>query len=282
MIRLTSVIFAIGLALLAGCAGIKQNAGLNVQLKSRLVLQAREEPWHNVTLRGDLRQLEKIAVAVVNLPRPLPTHWKEEFVDKGRTYPVKLDGRLFDKPLERVVFRAAAYTEAGRFVEVFDAVVTPYAQALLIILPADRVEEVKGYRFALLPSDASWLMTTQGEKVVLEKGQDLERLPPGFFEEHPSPLRQVIVIERTHRVFRDLLEMFPYHFKFNDVPYSGRPRAETRAILGAFTDLTGVLDRGISCGSATITSGPAAPIVAGISVARTLYVMSQEDCLAGK
>lgn len=267
---------AIVLALLAGCASLKQEAGFVVQTKTAQVLQIRQEPWHNVTVMGDLRQQEKLAVAVVNLPEWLPTVWKEELVDKGRTYTVKLpDGRLLRRPLERVVLRAVAYTEDGRFVEQFDAVVTSRTRSLYMLLPAERAEDLKRYQFVILASDASWLMTTQKERVVLAEGQDIGRLPPGFFAEHPAPLRQVIVIDRSHPVFQGLLETFPSHIAVRGVAYSGRPDADI--ILSQFTSLETASDKIISCGSLAISPGMVA-FGAVLSAARNISVASQKDC----
>lgn len=279
MIRFTSVIFAIGLALLTGCASIKQESGFEVQSKSAQLLKTRQEPWHSVAVMGDLRAVEEMAVAVVNLPEWLPTVWKEELVDKGRMYSVKLpDGRLLRKPLERVVLRAAAYTETGRFVELFDAVITAKARALLILLPANRAEELKRYQFAILPSDASWLMTTQKELVKLGENQDVNQLPPGFFEEHPSPLWQTMVIKRGHPVFQDLLGTFRNHFTIRGVPYSGRP--DTDIILSQFTSLETASDKIISCGSLAISPGMVTFGIA-LSVVRNISVATQKDCLRG-
>lgn len=279
MIRFTSVILSIVLALLTGCASIKQESGFEVQSKTAQLLKARQEPWHSVAVMGDLRAVEEVAVAVVNLPEWLPTVWKEELVDKSRMYTVKLpDGRLLRKPLERVVLRAAAYTEAGHFVELFDAVITAKARALLILLPSNRAEELKRYQFAILPSDASWLMTTQKELVKLSENQDVNELPAEFFAEHPSPLRQTMVIKRDHPVFQDLLGTFRNHFTIRGVPYSGRPDTDT--ILSQFTSLETASDKIISCGSLAISPGMVTFGIA-LSVARNISVATQKDCLRG-
>lgn len=273
------IIGMIVLALLTGCANIKQDTGFEVQSKTAQLLKTRQEPWHSVAVMGDLRAVEEVAVAVVNLPEWLPTAWKEELVDKGRMYSVKLpDGRLLRKPLERVVLRAAAYTEDGHFVELFDAVITAKARALLILLPSNRAEELKRYQFAILPSDASWLMTTQKELVKLSENQDVNELPAEFFAEHPSPLRQTMVIKRDHPVFRDLLGTFRNHFTIRGVPYSGRP--DTDIILSQFTSLETASDKIISCGSLAISPGMVTFGIA-LSVARNISVATQKDCLRG-
>lgn len=272
-------IFAvIALALLSGCASTGRNLGFEVQGKTATqVMRSRTEPWQTVAVMGDLRLLEQVAVAVVNLPEPLPTAWKEELLDKGRTYTVKLpDGRKLRKPLERVVFRAAAYTADGRFVELFDAVINSQARALFVLLPTHRVEELKRYQLAILSSDASWLMTTQRKRVALDEGQDVNQLPPGFFEEHPSPLRQVIVVKRDHPVFQDLVATFPNHFTLRGFPYSGRPDADI--ILAQFTGLETAGDKIISCGSFAVSPGMM-PLGVAISVARNLSAVSEKDCL---
>lgn len=263
--------------LLTGCASFKQDAGFDVQSKTAFVLKARQEPWHNVVVMGDLREQKEIAVAVVNLPEYLPTKWKEELVDKARTYTVKLpDGRLLRKPLERVVMRAVAYTETGRFVELFDAVISERTREFYVLLPSERVEEVKRYQLAILSSDGTWLMTTQREMVELKEGQDLNKLPQGFFAEHPSPLRQVIPVKRSHGVFQGLLATFPDRYTTRGVVYSGRPDADT--ILSQFTSLETASDKIISCGSLAISPGMVTFGVA-LSVVRNISVATQKDCL---
>lgn len=265
---------------LTGCASLKQEAGFEVQPKTSVVaekVRVRQEPWHNVTLMGDIRQEKEIAIAVVNLPEPLPSLWQEELVDKGRTYAVKTsDGKQARKPLERVVFRAMAYTKDGQLVEMFDAVVTPAVNGLFILLPAERAEMLKAYQFVIVPSDATWLMTTQKEMVTLAEGQDLARLPVGFFAEHPSPLRQVIKTGATHPVFTDLARKFPNHFSVKGIPYSGRPDADI--VLAQFTSLDTTLDKVVSCGSFTVAPGMAVAGVA-VSIVRNVWVVSKRDCL---
>lgn len=268
---------------LTGCASFKQEAGFEVEQKSGISVQtaglmhARQEPWHNVAIIGDIRQSHEIAVAVVNMPNPLPDLWREELVDKARTYTVLLpDGRKVQKPLERVVFRAIAYTMDGNLVEVFDAVVTPSLKGVFVLLPADRDEALKSYQFAIISSDAAWLMTSQREMIPLEEGQDLMKLPVGFFKEHPSPLWQSVVIQQNHPVFEDILNKFSNHFKVNGIPYSGRPDAEI--ILSEFTSLETGLDKVVSCGSFTVSPGMVL-VGAVVSVARNIWVANQKDCL---
>lgn len=278
--RMFVMLFVCAAIVLSGCASLKQEAGFEVQPKTSVAtekVRVRQEPWHNVTLMGDIRRAETAAIAVVNLPEPLPAKWQEELVDKGRTYTVKLsDGRQVRKPLERVVFRAMAYTLDGQLVEMFDAVVTPTVKGLFILLPPERAEALKVHQFVIVPSDATWLMTTQKEMVTLAEDQDLAKLPVGFFAEHPSPLRQVIKTGAAHPVLTDLVQKFPNHFSVQGIPYSGRPDADI--VLAQFTSLETGLDKVVSCGSFTVSPGMALVGVA-VSVVRNVWAASKRDCL---
>lgn len=258
-----------------GCASLKEQSGFVVKDKS--VHAARQEPWHNVTLLGDIRKVYATGIGVVELSDPLPAVWKEEFVDKGRTYTLILaNGKQIAKPLERVVERAVVYSADGHFVDLFDAVLNPQASAFLVLVPAEKIRLLAEQHVFILSSDGTWLMTTRGQVLPLQSGQDLMQLPQGFLQEHPSHLSGVGVVHRPHPVFTDLERTFPLHFKVRDVSYSGRPGADI--VLGQYTSLETVADRFVSCGSLPVTPGMVALSV-GVSLVRNAYIVSQQDCL---
>lgn len=263
-------------AALSGCANLGQSAGFEVQAQKDIV-HKRQEPWHNLTLVGDVSKVMAYRVAYVAFPKPLPREWKEELFDKSRKYVVDLpEGKKARKALERVVFRAIGYRD-GRFVAMFDAILNPQASGLFVLLPPGGEHEELD--LAIVPSDASWLMTTQGEIVPIAEEQGLEKLPPGFFSEHPSPLRQSVRMDRADRnggkFFADLEALFPAHLSVGGFEYSGRP--DTRIVLGEFTRVDTVPDRLVSCGGLSVSANMI-PALLVVSAARNVYVAGKSDC----
>ena len=265
-------------AALSGCANLGQSAGFEVQAQKDIV-HKRQEPWHNLTIVGDISKVMAYRIAFIRFPQPLPKEWKEELVDRSRSYVIDLpEGKKARKPLERAVFRALAY-RGEQFVEMFDALITQKATGLFVLMPSGG--EYEGINLVIVPSDATWLMTTQGEKVPLAEEQGLEKLPQGFFTEHPSPLRQMIRMDRADKsskdFFADLDRFFPpdSRFSVHGFKYSGRPDA--RIVLGEFTRVDQPLDRVVSCGSGAVSAN-AIPFFLVVSAARNVYVAGKSDC----
>lgn len=265
------------LASLIGCASLKESSGFVVQPKSASAM--RQEPWHNVTLMGDISTVKTLAVAPFNLPEPFPLKWEDELVDEGRVYLAKqIDGKLVPKPLVRAVERALLYDQDGRLLELFDAVFHPDYRMFFVNLPPDRASALRGH-MVIVSSDGTWLMTGRKKIVTLPVGQDLRQLPSGFFAEHPSDLRQVLTLKSPDPIISYLKWHFSESFVVNGVMYSGT--RDARTILGKWTGLNTVADRVISCGSFTVSPGML-PVFVAISLARNVHVASQEDCLAQK
>lgn len=274
--RIAVPLLLAAVAALSGCATIKEVTGSNVQVQKDIV-HKRQEPWHNLTLVGDIRKVMAYRVAYVAFPKPLPREWKEELFDKSRKYVVDLpDNKMLQKVLERVAFRALGYRD-GRFVTMFDTILNPQATGLFVLLPPGG--EYEGLDLAIVSSDASWLMTTQGEIVPIAEEQGLEKLPPGFFSEHPSPLRQSVRMDRADRsggkFFADLEALFPAHLAVGGFKYSGRP--DTRIVLGEFTRVDQPLDRVVSCGGLSVSANMI-PALLAVSAARNVYVAGKSDC----
>jgi hypothetical protein len=276
--RLTGVLVtSVALVVLSGCASIKEGSGFTVQPKSAEVV--RQEPWHNVTLMGNVSAIETLAVGPFNLPEPFPLKWENELVDEGRVYPAKqVDGKVVSKPLVRVVERALLYNEDGRLLELFDAIFHPDYRMFFVNLPLERAAALRGH-LVIVSSDGTWLMTGRKKMVTLPVGQDLRQLPQGFFREHPSDLRQVLTLKSPDPIISYLKWRFSETLVVNDIWYSGTKDAKT--IMGKFTNLSSVADRVISCGSFTVSPG-LIPVFVAISLVRNIHVATQEDCLAKK
>lgn len=261
--------------LLSGCASLEKQAGFEVGPKAPI---GRQEPWHNLVLVGDVSRTEAVAVAYVPLSTPLPQGWKEEFVDANRVYTIDLpDEKKARKPLERVVFRALLY-QGERFVEMFDAVLNPQLTGFFVLLPSPGTQYA-GRTLVIVPSDASWLQTTQGEIVALPPGQSFVEFPKGFFEGHPSALKQVVDMKRGDPagklLFADMERLFPKRLMVHGVRYSGRPDA--KVVAAEFTKVDTPIDRLVSCGSLTLSPG-LVTIGLAVSGIRNLYVMNKDDC----
>lgn len=261
--------------LLSGCASLEQKSGFNIEPKAPI---GRQEPWHNLALVGDVSKTEAVSVAYIPLPEPLPQKWKEEFVDADRVYTIDLpDGKKARKPLEKVVFRALLYRNE-RFVEMFDAVLNPSLTGFFVLFPPAGAEYV-GNNLIIVPSDASWLMTAQGEIVAMPSGRSFMELPQGFFVDHPSGLKQVIGMQRSDpagkRLFADMERLFPKRLTVHGVRYSGRP--DTKVVAAEFTKVDNLVDRFISCGSLTVAPGMVT-IGLAVSSIRNLYAISKDDC----
>lgn len=264
---------------LSGCASIGKKAGFEVTAKEPI---GRQEPWHTMTLKGDISQVQALSVAYVALPDPVPTYWSEEFVDTHRVYEVSLSNdqngkqKKALKPLEKVVFRALRYTDGGEFIEMFDAVLNPSLSGFFVLLPSEG--NFVGSNLVIIPLDASWLMTVYGERVILPVSKTL---PAGFFQQHPSRITQVVRMDKKdphgQKFFSELEKLFdPGRFIINGVVYSGRP--DTKIVASRFTKVDNPIDRLVSCGTAPISPGMITVSLA-IAAVHNVRAMTKEDCM---
>lgn len=267
------------LAILSGCAGLEQKAGFIVSPKEPI---GRQEPWHTMTLKGDISKVQALSVAYVALPDPVPQYWSEEFVDTHRVYEVTLgteNGKQKKalKPLEKVVFRALRYTDGGEFIEMFDAVLNPSLSGFFVLFPHSEQDYV-GSNLVIVPLDASWLMTVRGEQVVLPVSKTL---PVGFFQQHPSRITQVVRMDRNdpngQAFFSELEKLFaPGRFVINGVVYSGRP--DTKIVASRFTKVDNIFDRLVSCGTVPLSPGMIT-ISLVVAAVHNVRAAAKDDCM---
>jgi hypothetical protein len=261
--------------LITGCASLEKQSGMIIAGKNPV---GREEPWHNNALVGNVFTTERVSATYVQLPKPLPAGWKEELIDNSRVYEVKNPDNTKDrKSLTRVVFRALWYRNE-RLVGMSDAVLSPNLKGFFVLLPSD-AKAYAGNNLVIVPSHPTWLMTTKGETVEMTAGQSFSKLPSGFFEKHPSVVKEVLYLDPNDPVgkqwFADMEEFFPMLLTIGGTRYSGRPDADI--IAAKFTSVDNPVDRIISCGGMPISPGMITLGVA-ISVARNVYVGSRADC----
>jgi hypothetical protein len=238
-----------------------------------------QEPWHNLVLKGDVSEIQAAAVAYVPLPQPLPLRLDKEFI-YNRPSP---DGKSMR--MERRVFRSLLY-RGESFMGIFDAVLNKQRTGFFVLLPNGDANAYAGGggNLVILSSNALWLMTTSGEIVEIQKEQSLLELPSGFFREHPSMLPLTINMKKSDPVgkkfFSDLEETFPRSLVVHRKIYSARSEAEF--VAKNFTAESHIVDRLISCGSATGSLAMLHPIglaiSAGPQVIHNARVIMRENC----
>ena len=240
------------------------------------------EPFHDVSLAGDIGKVEEVGASFVELPNPLPLYWKNELVDPSRSLKEKRGDRLVAVPHLRRVFRVGIYRDE-QLVAMHEAVVNPDGRRLLLLLPASAGRDYQGMNLLILSHDAYFGVTSDGKIVELGKRPNPGLLPPGFFASNPSPLPPVVVLRRSDPaglgIYTDLESVFPIVFTVNGVSYSGTKNA--LKILAEFTPADQWQDRVITCGSATIAFPLALdPITGGIQLARNAMAATR-GCYRG-
>jgi hypothetical protein len=238
-----------------------------------------QEPWQSVVLWDvDIRKERSFAVVRVPLPNPLPAVWRWDMNDHRRTYEI---GKNDERVLRRSVWRAVA-SDGTDVVRVYNAMPNPSRTAMFVLVPGGE-EKVKGLlrqNLILVSADACFVQTTRRDIVPLA---GFGKLPPGFFETHPSPIAPDMVhimdgtTETGRRFLADLRERFP---KLVSGAHSARSDVALVAQLTAESELS---DRFISKGSAPVGAamllgGPVNPITAIGMVVRNREVFAGGVC----
>lgn len=269
------------LVFLAGCSSLPRDSGYEVKT---VQAEGRQEPWQNRALSRAAFSPEGVAAVYVKLPQPIPTKWSKEFVDPARTYEVLVGDRKLRKPLVREVFRAAVLSGPGQTV-IYDAVIDRRVQGFTVFIPLADAERVRGKPLLILSSDGKWGMTTRGELVEFEKGFAPDRLPAGFFIDHPSFVTQVIVLnpidnEHARQALDGVAKAFPVRFFLRDQAGAYVGTSDIATVLAEFTSVEGVPDRLISCTSLKVGPGSvnALPFVAAVYGVQAGIALAKEDC----
>lgn len=248
MIRFTSVIFAIGLALLAGCAGIKQNAGYNIEATK--VEQGDQggvqPPWRCVSVRGLVSEAWSYTVAEIKLPQPRPEVWNNEIYDPSLSYKVGKSVRA----IECSVWRTAFYVDGK--IETFDAIMNRDKTLLYVLLPSGRVAEYNQGNWLVWFRDGKTVMTTRGTVVAVEG--NVAELSNQFFATHPSPFPRYSNLRRDHSEGRKFFQWLEEHYP---VPLSlGNEGGFSVPIdivhVGALSRGEHWLDSIVTCGSVSV------------------------------
>lgn len=271
----------LALAFLAGCSSLPRESGYEVRT---VQAEGRQEPWQNRSLSREVFSAEGVAAVYVKLPQPLPTKWSKEFVDPDRTYEVREGNRKVRKPLVREVFRAAAIYGPRQSV-IYDAVVDRRVQGFTVFIPLADMERIRGRPLLILSSDGKWGMTTRSVLVEFEKGFAPDRLPAGFFAEHPSTVTQVIRLdpienEHARQALDGVAAAFPIRFFLRDKGGAYVGTTDIATVLAEFTSVEGVPDRLISCTSLKLGPGSASalPLVGAFYGIQAGIALAKEDC----
>lgn len=267
---------------LGGCSSLPRDSGFEVRT---VQVEGRQEPWQNRSLSREAFSPEGVAAVYVNLPQPIPTIWSREFVDPARTYEVKEGARKVRKPLVRAVFRAAVFYGPGQTV-IYDAVIDRRVRGFTVFIPLADMERVRGKPLLILSSDGKWGMTTTGALVEFEKGFAPDRLPAGFFTDHPSLVTQVIRLnpvenEHARQALDGVAAAFPVRFFLRDRDGAYVGTTDIATVLAEFTSVEDTADRLISCTSLKLGTGSAAalPVVAGMYAVQAGIALAKDDCL---
>lgn len=242
------IIGMIVLALLTGCASIKQDAGYNIETTK--VEQGEQggaqPPWRCISVRGDVAKTFSYTVAMIKLPKPLPEAWRSEIRDPSRSYKVGKSVR----PVICSVWRAAFYID-GR-AEVFDAIMNLNETELFVLLPPGRVKEYDRGNWLVWFNDGKTAMTTKGALVSVENSAF--ELSNQFFAANPSPFPEFSHLRRDNpdgrKFFTWLEKRYPVPLPLGDdeETFSTQPDI---VHVGALTKGVNRLDRLVTCGSAS-------------------------------
>lgn len=250
MIRFTSVIFAIGLALLTGCAGIKQNAGYNIEttMAEQGDQGGVQPPWRCVSVRGLVTEVFSYTVAEIKLPRPRPEVWNNEIYE-SLSYKVGKSVRA----IECSVWRVAFYVNGK--VEMFDAVMNPDKTLLFALLPPGRVVEYNRGNWLVWFRDGKTVMTMRGTVVTVEG--NVAELSNQFFVTHPSPFPRYSNLRRDQpegrKFFHWLEEHYPVPLPLGDEGNFSVPIDIVH--VGALSRGEHWLDNIVTCGSVDVVPG---------------------------
>jgi hypothetical protein len=271
----------LAVALLAGCSSLPRESGFQVRTAEPT---GRQEPWQNRAIHRDVFDPAGVALAYVRLPQPIPAKWKKEFVDPDRTYEVQDGRRKVPTPLIREVFRAVVIYGPGE-TQVYDAVVDRDVKGFMVLIPLADAQRIQGKPLYILSSDGKWGMTVLGKLVEFDKGFAPNRLPAGFFAEHPSTVTQVIRLnpidnEHARQALEGVAAAFPVRFFLRDQGGAYVGTADIATVLAEFTSVEGVPDRLISCTSLKLGPGSASalPLIGAVYGIQAGIALAKEDC----
>lgn len=279
--RLAPWILSLAIALLTGCSSLPRDSGFEVRTVEPM---GRQDPWQNRAINLAPFTPKGVAVLYVRLPQPIPSFWRQEFVDPARVYETTEAGRKVRQPLVREVFRAIVI--GNGVTQTYDAVVDREGRGFLVFVSLTVADTLPGQSLLILSSDGKWGMTSLGERVEFPSGFDPRAVPRDFFVQHRSPITQVIRLEPekdeyARRVLDGLAQSFPKLFwlRGKDESYAGKP--DVADVLAQFTSLEGVADKLLTCTS--LKAGPATaaalPLVATLYGIQAVRALSVDDCL---
>lgn len=291
MNRLRLWLLLVSVALLGGCASMRQDAGFDPARDAELALaqasaptMIKQDPAASQWLTSEPALVSGYDIVEVKLSGIIPPALQEELVDARRVYPKAMLRSLKRTPqgvqielecksqqerctdfrsvktdparLERLVFRAAVYGSDGKPEQLYDAVWRKSSRKFLILFPAFLAKTHLGKPLYVWGANGGLLIRLDGT-LVDRPAKDILNLPPDFFATHPSRLSegQILPVRRTDAAGRFLLETIAKEFPLPAPFHKGAARVEYYLGVSRLTREDNMLDCWIGHGGGNIFVG---------------------------
>lgn len=262
MNRLRIWLLLVSVALLGGCASMRQDAGFDPARDAQLALAqasapttTKQDPAASQWLASQPTEVSGYDIVEVKLGDVIPPVLQEELLDARRVYPqailrslkrtdegvqIELECKFSQERctdfrsvktsparLERLVFRAAVYGSDGKPEQLYDAVWRKSNRKFLILFPAFLAKTHLGKPVYVWGANGGFLIRLDGT-LIDRPAKDILNLPPDFFATHPSRLSegQILPVRRTDAAGQFLLETIVKTFPLPAPFHKGAARVE--------------------------------------------------------
>ena len=292
MNRLRLCLLLVSVALLGGCASMRQDAGFDPARDAQLALAqasvpttTKQHPAASQWLASQPTEVGGYDIVEVKLDGVVPPVLQEELVDARRVYPqailrslkrtdkggvqIELECRFSQERcidfrsvktsparLERLVFRAAVYGSDGKPEQLYDVIWRKSSRKFLILFPAFLAKTHIGKPVYVWGANGGFIIRLDGT-LVDRSARDILNLPPDFFANHPSRLseEQILPVRRTDAAGRFLLETIEKEFPLPAPFHKGAARVEYYLGVSRLTQEDNMLDCWIGHGGGNIFVG---------------------------
>ena len=290
--RLKIFLFLVSVALLGGCASMRQSAGFDPEYDAKVALaqasaptQIKQDPAASQWLASNPAEATVYDLVELKLPnREVPDLLQEELADARRVYPRAVLRSLKKTPtgiqieleckfsqerctsfesvrtvparLERQVFRAAVYGSDGKPEQLYDAVWRRATGKFLILFPAFLAKAHIGKPVYVWGANGGFLIGLDG--TLHERPEkDILQLPADFFEKHPSRLagEKILPVRRTNEAGQYLLGAIEREFPLPAPFHSGAARVDYYLGVARLTQEDGMIDCWIGHGGGNLFVG---------------------------
>lgn len=291
MNRLIASVLLVSVALLGGCASMRQGAGFDPADDARLALaqasaptEVKQDPAASQWLSSRPGQVDGYDVVEVKLVS-IPAELQEELVDARRVYSqavlksltkreeggIKIELECKAKQercsdfrsvktvrarLERLVFRAAVYGSDGKPEQLYDAVWRQASRKFLILFPVSLAKTHIGKPVYVWGANGGFLIGLDGRSQN-RPAMDILNLPPDFLAAHPSQLSggHILPVRRSDAAGKFLLETIAKEFPVPAPFHNGAARVDYYRGAFQLTREAGMLDCWIGHGGGSLVLG---------------------------